>query len=70
MVEIEFENFIFTVNDFGKYGEEGLSDFSSNGSTSVFEKSVFDELLSDGRASFKTLTSKGFKEGAKYALNV
>lgn len=42
VVEIEFKDFIFGVDNFGGNREKGLADFSSKSTTSVFENGVFD----------------------------
>ncbi len=70
VVEVESKNFIFTVDNFGEDGEKSLFDFSGKSSTIVFKKSIFDELLGNGRTALETLTSNSFEESAENTLNV
>ncbi len=61
---------MFAVENFGKNGEGGFTNFSSESTRGVFEDGRFDELLSDGGTTFQTLTSESFVGSTEYTTNV
>lgn len=60
-IEVEFEDIVFGVGDFDLDGEEEFFELSAVGSFTR-QKSVFDELLGNGRAASFGAVADGFME--------